>query len=137
MFFMDKEAGNGPRTRVEILVGTPGNHIHSPVMEVKLNVTSCMGQVKTNIPTLRERRVGGWRGNGDFNRFPTDNPSTLFDDEILYRVPRKLADKMSFDCSLRPLVHLSLYQQDIRGRRREYNNNIIIHMYMYMYKCNC
>ena len=56
MFFVDKEAGNGPRARVEVLVGAPGSHIHTPVMEVKLNVTSCVGQVKTNIATLRKRR---------------------------------------------------------------------------------
>ena len=67
MFFVDKEASSGPRTRVEILVGTPGSHIHSPVMEVKLNVTSCMGQVKTNIATLREgrEREGERKGRGE------------------------------------------------------------------------
>jgi predicted nucleotidyltransferase len=55
MFLMNKEAGNGPRAGVEVLVGAPGGHVHSPVMEVKLNVTSGMGQVKTNMATLRER----------------------------------------------------------------------------------
>ena len=55
---MDKEASNGPWTRVEVLVGTPGSHIHTPVVEVKLNVTSCMGQVKTYIAALRERERG-------------------------------------------------------------------------------
>ena len=54
MFLVDKEASNGPRARVEVLVGAPGCHIHTPVMEVKLNVTSCMGQVKTYIAALRD-----------------------------------------------------------------------------------
>ena len=64
MFLMDKEASNGPRARVEVLVGTPGSHIHTPVMEVKLNVTSCMGQVKTNVAALRKgrEREGGRAG---------------------------------------------------------------------------
>ena len=52
MFLVHKEAGNGTRARVEVLVGAPGSHINSPVMEVELNVASCMGQVKTNIATL-------------------------------------------------------------------------------------
>ena len=56
MFLMNKEASNGPRARVEVLVGAPGSHIHTPVMEVKLNITSCMGQVKAYIATLREGR---------------------------------------------------------------------------------
>ena len=72
MFLMDKEASNGPRARVEVLVGTPGCHIHSPVMEVKLNVTSSMGQVKTNIATLRKgrEREGGrkWGRGGEGER---------------------------------------------------------------------
>ena len=58
--------------------------------------------------------------NGDFNRFPTNNPCTLFDDEILYWVPWKFASKVSLDCSCCPLVHLSLYQQVIRGRKTEH-----------------
>ena len=64
MFLMNEETSNGSRARVEVLVGTPGSHIHIPVMEVKLNVTSCMGQVKTNIAALREgrEREGGRRG---------------------------------------------------------------------------
>ena len=56
MFFVHKEAGNSPRARVEVLVGTPGGHVHTPVMEVELNVASCMGQVKSNIATLEEER---------------------------------------------------------------------------------
>ena len=72
MFLMDKEASNGPRARVEVLVGTPGSHIHTPVMEVKLNVTSSMGQVKTNIATLRKgrEREGGrkWGQGGEGER---------------------------------------------------------------------
>ena len=71
MFLMDKEAGNGPRARVEVFVGTPGCYIHTPVMEVKLNVTSCMRQVKTNIAALRkgrEREGGRERGEGERER---------------------------------------------------------------------
>ena len=67
MFLMDKESSNGPWARVEVLIGAPGSHIHTPVMEVKLNVTSSMGQVKTNIATLREgekEREGERRGGG-------------------------------------------------------------------------
>ena len=58
MFLMDKEAGNGSRPRVEVLVGASGSHINSPVMEVELNVASCMGQIKTNIATLGQRGGG-------------------------------------------------------------------------------
>ena len=68
MFLMDKESSNGPWARVEVLIGAPGSHIHTPVMEVKLNVASCMGQVKTNIATLRkgkgEEREKGGEGEG-------------------------------------------------------------------------
>ena len=56
MFFMHKEAGNGPRARVEVLVGTPCSYVHAPVMEVELNVASCVGEVKTNVATLKEGR---------------------------------------------------------------------------------
>ena len=63
MFLVHKEAGNGPRARVEVLVGAPGRHINSPVMEVELDVASCMGQVKTNIATLGGRE-GKRRGRG-------------------------------------------------------------------------
>ena len=58
MPFMYKEASNAPRTSVEVLVRTPGSHIHAPVMEVQLNVASSMGQVKTNIATLKEEGEG-------------------------------------------------------------------------------
>ena len=71
MFLMNEETSNGSWARVEVLVGTPGSHIHTPVMEVKLNVASCMGQVKTNIATLRERRErerGEREGGGEGGR---------------------------------------------------------------------
>ena len=59
MFLVHEEAGNGPRAGVEVLVGAPGSHINSPVMEVELNVASCMGQIKTNIATLGQKKEGG------------------------------------------------------------------------------
>ena len=63
MFLVHKEAGNGPRPRVEVLVGAPGSHINPPVIEVELNVASCMGQIKTNIATLGQMERGeGGRG---------------------------------------------------------------------------
>ena len=39
MFLMNKEANNGPRARVEILVGAPGSHIHTPTHREEEGVT--------------------------------------------------------------------------------------------------
>ena len=65
---MPKKTSNGSwAARVEVLVGAPGSHIHTPVMEVKLNVTSCMGQVKTNIAALRKGK-GGREGGREIER---------------------------------------------------------------------
>jgi hypothetical protein len=68
MFLVHKKASNSPRAGVEVLVVAPGGHVHSPVMEVELNVTSSMGQVKTNIATLREGGGGEKEGRREGDR---------------------------------------------------------------------
>ena len=64
MPFVHKEASDGPRTRVKVLVRTPSSDINVPVVEVKFNIAGRVGQVETNVATLHEEERGGREEEG-------------------------------------------------------------------------
>ena len=57
MFLMDEEAGHASRSCIEVLISAPCSSVNVPVVKVKLHIASRMGQVKTNVTTLRKKKT--------------------------------------------------------------------------------
>ena len=50
--FVDKDAGNASRSRVEVLVGTPAGEIDVPVVQLDRDISCRVSQVPSNNASL-------------------------------------------------------------------------------------